>query len=169
MKKKILDEMNKQINEELYSSYLYLDMATYFYEQNLEGMAHWMRCQAHEEVVHAMKIFHHIVERNGKVTLMPIKLDKKIWKSPLEVWKASYKHELHISSKIHDLMKIAMDESDFMEIPLLQWFETEQIEEEAQTLKAVWIMEKIGDSNQGLILADVEFHKRVTPSGSPLA
>jgi ferritin len=86
IEKKISDAMNDQIKHELESYYIYLSMVAYFHEQGLDGMAHWMRCQAHEEMIHAMKFFDHIIDRGGTVTLQDLKQIKTTWKKPLEAW-----------------------------------------------------------------------------------
>ena len=79
--KKLCDAMNEQVKNELESYYIYLSMAAYFHSQSLDGMAQWMRCQAGEEMVHAMKFFDHIVDRGGEVTLQDLKQLKVTWAS----------------------------------------------------------------------------------------
>ena len=103
--------MNEQIKHELESSYIYLSMVAYFHSQNLDGMAHWMRCQVHEETIHAMKFFDHIISRGGAVVLLDLKQLKLTWESPLEAWKDAYAHEQFVTAKIHNLIKIAREET----------------------------------------------------------
>ncbi len=160
IKKKIQDAFNKQIYEELASAYIYLSMAAWFEEAGLSGMAHWMRVQNGEEVVHAMKFFDHITERAGRVELQAIAKPKVKWASPLEAWKDAYKHEQYITGKINALVKLARAESDYAAEPLLNWFVDEQIEEEDNTRKVVDLLERIGDSGNGLIMLDRELGKR---------
>jgi len=123
--------LNAQINEELYSSYLYLAMAAWFESENLPGCAAWMQAQAREENGHAMKLFKFIYERRGRVLLKAIKEPAKEWKSPLAAFEAAFKHEQHITGCISDLMNLAVAEKDHASAGLLQWFVNEQVEEEA--------------------------------------
>ncbi len=131
LNEKMEDALNEQINEELYSSYLYLAMAAWFESENLSGCAGWMQAQAREENGHAMKLFKFIHERRGRVTLKTIKEPAKEWKSPLAAFEASLKHEQHISSCIDSLMNLAIAQKDHASAAMLQWFVNEQVEEEA--------------------------------------
>lgn len=160
--------MNEQIKNELESYYIYLSMVSYFHSENLDGMAHWMRAQAHEEMIHAMKFFDHIIDRGGKATLMDLKQLKTTWKSPLEAWKDAYAHEQFITGKIHAILKLVRKENDYTAEPLLAWFVNEQIEEEANTEKILRQMERIGNSKEGLFMLDKELGARIFPAGSPL-
>ena len=166
--KRLRDAMNEQVKNELESYYIYLSMAGYFHGQNLDGMAHWMRCQAHEEMVHAMKFFDHIVDRGGEVELLDLKQLKVSWSSPLEAFQDAYKHEQFISDKIRDLTKICREESEFSSEPVLAWFNEEQIEEEANTGKIEADLERVGDSKEGLMMIDRELGARPFPALSPL-
>jgi len=164
---KVRDVMNEQIKNELESSYIYLSMASYFHGLNLDGMAHWMRSQAHEETIHAMKFFDHIIDRGGEVKLLDLKQLKTAWKSPFEAWEDAYKHEQFITGKINDIMAVVRDVKDFAAEPMVSWFVSEQIEEEAGTSKIYERMKMIGESNQGLMMLDRELAARVFPAGSP--
>ena len=165
--KKMFDAMNEQIKHELESSYIYLSMAAYFHSQNLDGMAHWMRCQVHEETIHAMKFFDHIINRGGQVVLLDLKQLKLTWKSPLEAWKDAYAHEQFVTAKIHNLIKIARKENDYTAEPILAWFANEQIEEESNTDRAVRQIEMVGDSKEGIFMLDREMGTRIFVAGSP--
>lgn len=165
--KKLRDAMNEQIKNELESYYIYLSMAAYFHDENLDGMAHWMRCQAHEEMIHAMKFFDHIIERGGKVKLLNLKQLKTAWKSPLQAFQEAYAHEQFISGKIKDVTQVCRQESEFPSEPLLAWFNEEQIEEEASTGKIASDLERVGKSKEGLIMIDRELAGRAFPAGSP--
>ena len=166
--KRMSEAMNMQIKHELESYYIYLSMVAYFHEQNLDGMAHWMRCQAHEEMIHAMKFFDHIIDRGGSVKLLDLKQLKTAWKSPIEAWKDAYAHEQFITGKINELIKISREENDYNAEPLLHWFANEQIEEEKNTDKVVKELEMIDNSTGGLFMVDRELGTRVFPAGSPL-
>ena len=165
--KKMRDALNEQIKNELESAYIYLSMAAYFHDQNLDGMAHWMRCQAHEETIHAMKFFDHITERGGAVALLDLKQLKTAWKSPLEAWQDTLEHEKFITAKPHDLVKLARKESDIAAEPILSWFVKEQIEEEANAEKVLRQIEIMGDKKQGLFMLDRELGSRAFVAGSP--
>jgi ferritin len=164
---RVRDIMNEQIKNELESQYIYLSMVAYFHEHNLDGMAHWMRVQSHEETTHAMKFFDHITDRGGTVKLLDMKQLKTSWASPLEAWKDAYAHEQFITSKIHAILKVVREESDYTAEPMLNWFVKEQIEEEKNTSGIMAQMERIGDSKDGLYLLDKELAARAWPAGSP--
>jgi len=162
------DAMNEQIKNELESYYIYLSMAAYFHSISLDGMAHWMRAQAHEEMIHAMKFMDTIIDRGGKVKLLDLKQLKTEWSSPLEAWEDAYKHEQFISSKINDLTTISREQKDYPSEPMLAWFAAEQIEEEATSGKIADEVAMVGDAKAGLILLDRELGARPFPAGSPL-
>jgi len=166
--KKLNDVMNEQIKNELESYYIYLSMAAWLHSKALDGMGHWMRVQAHEEMLHAMKFFNHIIDRGGKVALKDLKQIKTQWKSPLEVFQDAFEHEKFISKKINDLMAIARQEKEFASEPLLAWFTDEQIEEESNASKITDQLEMIGTDKSGLLMLDRELAARAYPPGSPL-
>ncbi len=157
---KIQDAFNRQINAELFSSYLYLSMAAYFEAKDLKGMAHWMQIQAGEENQHALRIFDSINDRNGRVTLTQIDAPKTEWKSPLEAFEDAHKHEQKISGMINDLMNLVAVERDGAGHDFLEWFAREQVEEEAAAQLIVAQLKLVGDSGVGLYLLDQELGKR---------
>ena len=157
---RIQTAFNEQIKNELESAYLYLSMAAYFHSVALHGMGQWMRVQAQEEIVHAMKLFDHIRDREGRVTLLPIAQLKTEWSSPLEAFEDSYKHEQFITSKINDLVNLAREENDEPAGVLLQWFVKEQVEEEESASGNVRMLERAGDSREELIAVDRELGRR---------
>jgi ferritin len=153
--------MNEQIKHEIESAYIYLSMEAYFHRIGLDGMAQWMRVQTQEEMIHAMMFFDHLRNRNAKITLLDVKQLKTEWTSPLEAFKDAYEHEQFITGKINSLMKIALEENDFASLPLLNWFVNEQIEEEANTSKAVQKLELVGECSNGLLTLDREMGTRI--------
>ena len=169
LKSSIQDACNKQINAELFSSYLYLSMAAYFESKDLPGMANWMRVQAQEELVHAMKFFAFINERKGRVILKSIGSPKTDWDSPLQAFEAAYKHECGISGLINNLVDLAISEKDHATQAFLQWFVTEQVEEEASADAIVAKLKMVGDSSMGLIILDQELSARVFVAPAPAA
>ncbi len=157
---KMQDAFNKQINEEMYSSYLYLSMAAYFEAVNLPGFAHWMRTQVQEEMFHAMKFFNHIGERGGEVELMAIKEPRKKWDSPRQVFEDSLKHEQYITGCINKLMDLAVEVRDYAGQNLLKWFVDEQVEEEDTFTDVLEKLKRIGDNDALLLMQDLEMAKR---------
>lgn len=158
--KKMQDALNKQINEEMFSSYLYLSMSADFQSKNLSGAAAWMAVQAQEETSHAMKFFHYIIERGGEVDLLAIEKPQKSWKTPLEAFKDAEKHEQHITKCINQLVDLAVKEKDYATQNLLQWFVNEQVEEEASVGEIVAKLEMVSESRNGLYMMDKELGKR---------
>lgn len=163
--KKLHDELNKQIQEELFSAYLYYAMSAWFEAESLPGFAHWMRVQAMEEVIHAQKFYNHIYERGNEVELMEIAKPQAKWKSPTAAFEAALEHERHITGRIHLLLGIAREENDYAaEVGLLNWFVDEQVEEEANAMAMVDKLKLIGDSKNGLYMLDKEVGARaLTP------
>ena len=158
--RKIQDAINKQINHEFYSAYLYLSMSAYFESINLKGFAHWMRTQAKEEDEHAMKLYKFLVERGGKVILSEIEKPPLEWKSPLDAIESAYKHEQKVTEMINGLVNLAAVEKDRATEVFLQWFVNEQVEEENSTNELVQKLKLVGDSGNGLLMIDSELAKR---------
>jgi ferritin len=158
--KKMQDAFNKQINEEMYSSYLYLSMAAYFEALSFPGFGQWMRAQSQEEWIHAMKFYNHIVERGGEVELFAIKEPKKKWESTLNAFEDSLNHEKHISSCIDKLMDLSIEEKDYASRSLLTWFVDEQVEEEASVGEVVDKLKLVGEHDHLLLMLDKEMGQR---------
>jgi len=158
---KIQDAFNGQINAELFSSYLYLSMSSWFGSQNLDGMATWMRLQAQEEVVHAMKFYDFILERGGRVVLAQLEAPKTEWDSPAEAFEDAYDHECKISAMINDLVDLVTNERDHAANVFLHWFVTEQVEEEDSTLTILEKMRIIGDNAVAQLMLDKELGQRM--------
>ena len=146
--------MNDQIQKEFYASYLYLAMSAWFEERNFEGFANWMRIQADEERTHAMRIFDFVLDRGGKVRLEAIPEPGTKWKTALEVFDDARKHELMVSGSINDLYARATSEKDYATQVMLQWFITEQVEEEKTSTSLAERLRLVGDSATGLIILD---------------
>ncbi len=161
LKKKILKALNEQINAEMYSSYLYLSMESYFQSVSLGGFAAWMRAQVQEELMHAMKFYDFVNERGGRVTLNAINKPERDWESPLAAFRHILRHEQLVTSLINDLVDLAAREKDHATSIFLQWFVTEQVEEEATVGEIVNRLELIGDDSSGIFFLDAELGKRV--------
>lgn len=159
---KMQDALNEQINAELYSAYLYLQMAAWFTAANLLGFGHWMRKQAEEEVRHAMRFYEYLLDRGGKVELKAVAAPEGVsgWKKPLDLFEQTYQHELGVTKRIHNLLREAQKEEDFATVEMLQWFVKEQVEEEASALTIVEQLKMAGDSKGALLALDHHLGKR---------
>jgi len=153
--------LNEQVNAELFSSYLYLSMNAYFKSLNLDGFANWMYVQAQEELVHAMKFYDFINRRGGRAILDKVEAPKKEWTSPLNVFEEAFEHEKMITSRIHHLVDISLQERDHATNTFLQWFVTEQVEEEENADGVVRKLKLVGNADGGLFMIDLELAKRV--------
>ena len=160
LSKKIENAINKQINAELWSAYLYLSMSAHFESINLGGFANWMRVQAQEELGHAMKFYHHVIERRGRVTVTAIAAPSISWKSPLNAFEDAFKHEQKVTGMINDLANMAAGEKDHATANMLQWFIDEQVEEELSTDAIVQKLKMIGTNTGGLYMLDHELAQR---------
>jgi ferritin len=164
LSKKLEAALNKQINEEYYSSYIYLAMAAYLEDSNLDGCAHWMRMQAQEEYQHAMKIFDYMIERGARVELFEVAAPPKDWDSPRAVFEASLEHEKFMTANINKLADLAISEKDHATNNLMQWYVSEQVEEEAQVDDILKKLEMMGADGPGLFLMDRELKSRPMPT-----
>jgi ferritin len=158
--KTIQDATNEQINKELYSSYLYLSMAAYFESKNLPGFAKWMRVQADEETKHGMKFYQHLVDRGGRVLLKGIAAPGTDWKSNLDVFKEAQSHEAAVTASINSLYELALKEKDYPAQMLLQWYITEQVEEEKNAAEIVQQLELIDSHDTAVLMLDHQLGKR---------
>jgi len=158
--KKMQDALNGQLNVELYSSYLYLAMAAYYQAINLTGFAHWMRVQAKEELGHAMRIYDHMHERAGRVILRPLEAPPTEWGSPLAAFEAAYQHEVEVTGMINKLVNQAIQEKDHATNNFLQWFVSEQVEEEASTNEVVQKLRPMKDAPAALFIMDRQLAER---------
>jgi len=158
--KRMQEALNTQVNAELYASYLYLSAAAWFESKNLSGFAGWMKAQSVEEVGHAMRFFNHINERGGVVTLTAIEGPPTGFDSPLGAFEAAYGHEQKVTGMINDLVDLAIAEKDHAANAMLQWFVTEQVEEEDQTGAAVERLKLAADNPNALLMLDRDFGAR---------
>jgi ferritin len=164
LKSNIQEAFNRQVNAELYSSYLYLSMAAYFESQSFSGMAQWMRYQAQEEHLHAMKFYDFIHERNGRVTLGEIAAPKIDWDSSLNGFEEALAHEQMITGCINDLADLALAEKDHATNSFLQWFINEQVEEESTVQAILDKLHLVGDNGVALFMVDQELGQRPAPA-----
>ncbi len=160
LSKKMEKALNRQINAEIYSSYLYLAMSACFESLGLKGFSNWMRSQTQEELLHAMKFYHYVNERGGRIILAAIDAPPAEWDSALAVFEATLKHEQKVTGLINDLLDLAIKEKDHATNSFLQWFVTEQVEEEATASEIVNKLKLMGDAPGGLFMLDRELGQR---------
>lgn len=160
MNKRMEDAVNAQINEELFSAYVYLAMSAHFEAKNLEGFANWMKIQAKEELAHGMRLFDHLNRRGGRVVLKAVGEPPLDFGTPLEVFEKALAHEQHITGCIHDLYRVAVEEGDLPAQLELQWFVDEQVEEEENTGRVVEQLKMAGDNKVALLMLDRELGQR---------
>ena len=160
LSKKVQDAFNNQIQAEMASAYLYLSMAAYCEGKNLKGFGHWLRAQYNEEVSHAMKMFDYVIERGGQVLLQAIEAPPAEFGSPVDVFAKVLAHEEHVTARINSLYELAVAEKDYASQIFLQWFISEQVEEEGSAGEIVEKLKFAGDKGSALVWIDKELGKR---------
>lgn len=160
LSKKVQDAFNNQIQAEMASAYLYLSMAAYCEGKNLKGFGHWLRAQYNEEVSHAMKMFDYVIERGGQVLLQAIEAPPAEFGSPTDVFAKVLDHEQHVTARINSLYELAVAEKDYASQIFLQWFISEQVEEEGSAGEIIERMKLAGDKGSALVWIDKELGKR---------
>ena len=152
--KKIESALNQQIQSEFSSAYLYLSMSAYCQEIHLDGFAHWLQVQSKEEIGHAMRIYSYLNNRGGRVVLQAIDRPPENFKSPRRMFEQILKSEQEISKAVHKLYKLAQDEKDYATEVELQWFITEQVEEEKTAGDILQKLTLVGDQPATLLMMD---------------
>lgn len=160
LSKTLQEAINEQLKNELYSGYLYLSMSAYCEAINLPGFAHWMRLQSQEEVSHAMKFFDYLNDRDSHVVLQAIDQPPTDFKSPLDIFQRALEHEQKVTAMIHQLYELAVKENDYPTQVELQWFITEQVEEEKTASDIVEQLKMVGDHTPGLLMLDRQLAAR---------
>lgn len=159
LSKKLYEMLNKQVNAEMYSAYAYQAMSAWLANENLDGMAHWMSEQAKEEMEHAFKIYGYLQERGEMPLLTAIEAPKTSWNSALEVFEDALAHEQKVSEMLIAILTAAREEKDYPTENLMQWFVTEQVEEEDNGSKNLYLLGLAKDDTT-LHLVDKEFASR---------
>lgn len=154
------DALNEQIQKEFYSAYLYLAMAAYCEAKNLPGAAKWMRVQAQEETGHGLKFFDYLNDRGARVTLKAIGQPPAEFSSLLDVFQKALAHEQEVTRSIGQLYALATKENDYATQATLQWFITEQVEEEKSASLIVEQLKLAGESKGTLLMLDHHLGKR---------
>lgn len=163
--KKMVKAVNEQINKEIYSAYLYLSMSSYSDHLGLKGFANWFMVQYQEEMEHAMRMYHYIQDQGEQVKLMAIDQPETQFASPLAMFQKTLQHEKYVTKRIHALVDLALKEKDHATQIFLQWFVTEQVEEEANANDILATLKLVGKQANGLFLLDKDLAARTfTPS-----
>lgn len=157
---KLQKAINNQIQAEMYSANLYLSMSGYCMSQNLKGFSNWLRVQYQEETAHALKLLDYLLERGGEVELQAIEAPPAEFGKPVEVFEKVLAHEEHVTSLINKLYEVAAEEKDVAAQIFLQWFVTEQVEEEASAGDILAQLRMIGDKTGGIFFLDKELAAR---------
>jgi ferritin len=167
LSQKLQDALNEQMKNEFFSAYLYKAMAAWFEAEDLPGFAHWMRLQTLEELCHGEKFFNFICEAGGRAIMLPIDGPQTDYESPQAVFEYSLKHEQFVTDRINQLMTLAKQENNHAAEIFLQWFVTEQVEEEASFGLELKKLKRLGSDGRGLLMVDRELSQRtfMPPTG----
>lgn len=161
MDSKVYTLLNDQINKEMYSAYLYLDMANFYSDKGLDGFANWFEVQAAEEMEHGMKIYRYLHDNDQKVVLEAIAKPDKVYENLDCPLKAAYEHEMYVTSLIHTIYASASEAGDFRTMQFLEWFIGEQGEEEKNAKDLITKYELFAkDGGFGLYHLDAELKAR---------
>ena len=166
---RMLKGLNEQITKELYSSYLYLQMAAYFDNQTLKGFGTWMKVQAQEEIAHAMIFFNYVNDQSAYVVMGPMDKPGAAYKSALDIFQKTLAHERTVTASINNLMDIALKDKDYATRNRLEWFISEQVEEEARPAEIIGKLKLVGDKGDGIFMLDKELGMRTFVLPAPLA
>jgi ferritin len=161
LSQKLQDALNEQMKNEFFSAYLYMAMAGYFQSEDLPGFANWMRVQTLEEMTHGEKFFNFICDVAGRTELRPIDGPKNDFKSPLEAFEFGLNHERFVTASIGKLMELSRAEKNHAAEIMLNWFVTEQVEEESNFSLLIRKLKRIEGDGRGLLLLDQELGQRV--------
>lgn len=168
LSEKIVNLLNDQINKELYSAYLYLELSNYYADQNLKGFAHWYYVQTQEELAHAMIFRNYLIREGYPVHLETVEKPKVNLTCHLDPLKAAYEHELYVTSTIHNIYAAAQEERDYRTVSFIDWFVKEQAEEEDNAKDLVQRYEMFGEDKKSLYLLDSELGSRTFTPPTPV-
>lgn len=162
LSQKMVDALNEQTNKEIFSAYLYMSMSISANDMGLKGTAHWFMVQFHEEMLHAMKIQEYVQRQGGKARVLAIEEPQKDFESLPAILEKTLSHEQLVTGLINDLMDLAVSEKDHATRIFLQWYVSEQVEEEENANDILTRLKLIGDDKQALLMFDGELGARVT-------
>jgi ferritin len=160
MEQAVTDAVNEQIKHELSSAYVYLSMSAHFEAENLPGFARWMRVQAQEELGHAMRLFDYVNRRGGRVILQAVEQPPHRFSSPLSIFEQALEHETKVTQLIAQLYETAVAHRDYATQVEIQWFITEQVEEENSAILIVDQLKMAGDNRAALLMLDRQLGAR---------
>jgi ferritin len=160
LNKKMIQALNEQINREMYSAYLYMSMSACSNKMGLKGFANWFMVQYHEEMFHAMKLYEYVQRQGADVKLETIKAPPMEFASQLDMFTQTLAHEQYITKSINELMDLAMEKKDHATQIFLEWYVTEQVEEEENDNDIIAQLKLIGDNPHALLMLDRELTAR---------
>ena len=169
--KKMADSLDRHMNVELSSAHLYLCMSSCASEMGLKGAANWFMVQYREEMVHFMMFYTYLVDQGVNVSIRAAKAVPNSYKSLLDMMQKTLAHEQMITGCMNELSEQAVKEKDHASRIFLQWFVTEQIEEENNDRDLIAKLKLVGNNGHGILMIDGEMVQRVfvQPAGSPVA
>jgi ferritin len=150
----------EQLNKEFHSAYIYLGMSAYCSKEGFNGASSWFLIQYQEEIAHGMKLFKYLEDQDVQIQLPDIKGVEVKFNSLLEVFEKSLAHEQFMTQNLNNLSDIAMKNKDHATYNLLQWYVTEQVEEEATVNEIIDHIKLVGDNGYGLYTIDKELATR---------
>jgi len=159
--------LNEQINKEFYSAYLYLGMSAYCQTLGLQGFANWMRMQYEEEILHVTKMYDYVLDQGGQIHLKTIEEPPKEYGTPLQIFETTLEHEQVVTKLINELMSVAIEDKDYATQTFLQWYVTEQVEEEANVNDILAPLRMVGEDKSGLMMIDQQLANRSAPAPVP--
>ena len=160
LSKEVEKAINNQIKNEYYSSYIYLSMAAYCESINMQGFAKWMRTQSDEEMKHAMRLFDYVIDRDGRVVLQSIPKPPLDFESLAKIFQQVLDHEREVTSMINKLYELAINDNDHATAVELQWFISEQVEEEKSAKDILEKLKLAGDDPSALLILDHQLSER---------
>jgi ferritin len=159
-KEKVVAALNEQIRVEFYSWYSYLSMSAWCSRKQLNGCARWLRAQAQEEYTHAMKLYEFLVDRDAEVQLQPIDSPKEEFDSIVNVFECALEQEVENSRRIDNLFQLALEQKSFASLVELQWFVTEQVEEEKSARENLTKIKMVKDDPAAILDFDQMLSER---------
>ena len=161
---KMQSALNDQVNKEFFSAYMYLAMSAYCNTLGLPGFANWMRMQYEEEIMHVTKMYDYIMDQGGVIELKAIEQPEQEYGTPLQIFEKTLEHEQLVTNLIHQLMDLAVTERDYATQTFLQWYVTEQVEEEANVNDILSPLKMVGEDKSGLMMIDQQLARRAAPT-----
>jgi ferritin len=155
------EALNKQVNEELSSAYMYMAMASVLKDMGLDGCSGWMKLQAKGDCLNAVKVYDHLLERGAKIRLLPVSAPKQDWRAPLHIFEEAVRREQRVTSLVNSIYEAANGEKDFQTQCFISAFITEQIQEEAKVATLMDRLRKMQSTDLGVMIFDSELAKRV--------